>query len=301
MKLIVGAGLIGQELARQLVAAGEEVIVASRRATPVAGARAISLDAKNKVKFAEAAKDATTIFVCTNPPYHTWKTEWPPVFDSSIYAAEQSNSDLVVMGNLYPYGIPQAPMNEHTTEKTDEEKGIVRKAGWNKIRLAAVAGKFRAVEVRASDYFGPGAGSTAHLGKDFFVPIMKSKAAMVVGDPTKKHSWSYIPDIAKTMVAASQYRGEWNRVWHVPSGEPKSRTEILNELNALSSSRGKLFVVPQFLLKLMGLFSPLYREVFASSYQFTNEFVIDSAETEKALNVSATPWTTALQATSSSY
>ncbi|MEO0061136.1 MAG: hypothetical protein RL343_754 [Actinomycetota bacterium] len=301
MKLIVGAGLIGQELARQLVAAGAEVIVASRRATPVAGARSISLDAKNKLAFAEAAKDATTIFVCTNPPYHTWKTEWPPVFDASIYAAAHNNCDLVVMGNLYPYGIPQAPMNELTVENTDEDKGLVRKTGWNKIRSAATAGKFRAVEVRASDYFGPGAGSTAHLGKDFFVPILKSKAAMVIGDPTKKHSWSFIPDIATTMVAASQYRGEWNRVWHVPSGEPKSRVEILNELNALSSSRGKLFVVPQFLLKLMGWFSPLYREVLASSYQFTNDFVIDSVETQKALNVSATPWKEALKLTSSSY
>lgn len=301
MKLIVGAGLIGQELARQLVANGEDVIVATRSATPVAGTRAIRLDAKNKSAFAEAAKGATTIFVCTNPPYHTWKTEWPPVFDASIYAAEQNKSDLVVMGNLYPYGIPKVPMNEHTAETTDEEKGLVRKAGWDKIRLAAEAGNFKAVEVRASDYFGPGAGSTAHLGKDFFVPIMKSKAAMVVGDPTKKHSWSYIPDIAMTMVAASEYRGEWNRVWHVPSGEPKSRVEILNELNALSSSRGKLFAVPQILLKLMGLFSPLYREVFASSYQFTNDFVIDSVETQNALNVSATSWKEALKLTSSSY
>lgn len=301
MKLIVGAGLIGQELARQLVANGEEVVVATRSATPVVGTRAIRLDAKNKAEFAAVAKDATTIFLCTNPPYHTWKTEWPPVFEASIYAAEQNNSDLVVMGNLYPYGIPKAPMNEQTAENTEEEKGLVRKAGWNKIQSAAVAGKFRAVEVRASDYFGPGAESTAHLGKDFFVPIMKSKAAMVVGDPSKKHSWSYIPDIAKTLVAASQYQGEWNRVWHVPSGEPRSRVEIQNELNALSSSRGKLLVVPQFLLKLMGVFSPLYRQVYASSYQFTNEFVIDSAETQKALNVTATPWNEALEATCSSY
>lgn len=301
MKLIVGAGQIGQELARQLVADGEEVVVASRSSTRIDGARPIRLDAKNKAAFAEAAKGATTIFLCTNPPYHTWKTEWPPVFDASIYAAEQNSSDLVVMGNLYSYGIPQAPMNERTQENTDEEKGLVRKAGWNTIRSAAEIGKFRAVEVRASDYFGPGAGSTAHLGKDFFVPIMKSKAAMVVGDPTKKHSWSYIPDIAKTMISASKYRGEWNRIWHVPSGEPKTRFEILDELNELRGSRGKLFVAPQVLLKIMGLFSPLYREVFASSYQFTNEFVIESQETSNLLNIQATEWQAALVSTANSY
>jgi nucleoside-diphosphate-sugar epimerase len=301
MKLIIGAGLIGKELARQLVAAGENVVVASRSATTVSGTKAIALDAKNVLEFAAASREASTIFLCTNPPYHTWETEWPPVFEAAIRSSEQNGSDLVVVGNLYPYGIPQAPMNEISSEMTVEAKGLVRKSGWNKIEAAANTGKFRAVEVRASDYFGPGAGSTAHLGKNFFLPISKSKSAMVVGDPNKKHSWSYVPDIAKTMIAASKYSGEWNRVWHVPSGEPKTRVEILQDLNALHGSKGKLFRVPQWLLRTMGIFSPLYREVFASSYQFTHEFVIDSAETEKLLGVSATPWIVALRQTASSY
>jgi nucleoside-diphosphate-sugar epimerase len=301
MKLIIGAGLIGQELARQLVAAGEDVVVASRSATTVSGTKAIALDAKNPLEFAAASRNATTIFLCTNPQYHTWETEWPPVFEAAIRSSEENGSDLVVMGNLYSYGNPKAPMTEVSSETTLEAKGLVRKAGWNKIKAAANTGKFRAVEVRASDYFGPGAGSTAHLGKDFFVPISKSKPAMVVGDPNKKHSWSYIPDIAKTMIAASNYSGEWNRVWHVPSGEPKTRTEIIRELNEVHRSKGKLFTVPQWLLKTMGAFSPLYREVFASSYQFMNEFVIDSVETERLLGVSATPWKVALKETASSY
>ncbi len=301
MKLIIGAGLIGQELARQLVAAGEEVVVASRSATTVHGTKAIALDAKNVIEFSKAGRDASTIFLCTNPPYHTWKTEWPPVFESAILACEQNGSDLVVMGNLYPYGLPQSPMTEVCSETTLEAKGLVRKVGWGKIKDAAITGKFRAVEVRASDYFGPGAGSTAHLGRDFFVSISESKFAMVVGNPNKKHSWSYVPDIAKTMIAASKYAGEWNRVWHVPSGEPKTRLEILRELNALHRSKGKLFTVPQWLLKTMGFFSPLYREVFASSYQFTNEFVIDSVETERLLGVRATPWNIAIETTASSY
>ncbi|MGO7983622.1 NAD-dependent epimerase, partial [Rhizobium johnstonii] len=100
--------------------------------------------------------------------YHRWVTEWPPVFDAAIAAARASGAALVVMGNLYPYGEPTGPMSESTPEITTETKGLVRRDGWARVREAGLRGDIRAVEVRASDYFGPGAGPTAHLGSRFF-------------------------------------------------------------------------------------------------------------------------------------
>ncbi|MEY4322009.1 MAG: hypothetical protein RL167_737 [Actinomycetota bacterium] len=300
MKLVVGAGLIGQEVAKQLLAKGEDVVVASRSGTQISGAKAIKLDAKNPADFQKASSGASTIFLCTNPPYHTWATEWPPVFEAAVAAAQTNECDLVVMGNLYSYGLPSGEMNEHSDEKTTEAKGLIRKQGWRRLLNASQAGQFKVVEVRASDYFGPGAGSTAHIGRDFFEPIMKSKNAMVVGNPNALHSWSYLPDIALTLIAASEFHGPWSRAWHVPS-TTKTRNQILNEINAATNSKGKLFAVPQLMLRTMGLFSPLYREVFASSYQFTNDFVIDSRETEALLKVEATPWDLALEQTINSY
>jgi nucleoside-diphosphate-sugar epimerase len=76
-----------------------------------------------------------------------------------------------MMGHLYPDGSPNGVMTEHSPETTTEAKGRIRQAGWAKMRAAHDAGDIRTVEVRASDYFGPGANGTAHLGESFFTAI----------------------------------------------------------------------------------------------------------------------------------
>jgi nucleoside-diphosphate-sugar epimerase len=298
--LIVGAGWIGSELARQLVARGDDVTVATRSGTALPGTTAKVLDASDPVAFVLAAERMDTIFLCTNPPYPDWARRWPPVFAAAINAASVSGAGLVVMGNLYSYGSPTGPMSEHTPENTTEAKGIIRRDGWARVREAHQYGEIRAVEVRASDYFGAGVTGTAHLGESYFRQVLASKTARVVGSPTALHSWSYLPDIAATMIAAAGYAGDWGRVWHVPSGAA-SRIHIADQLNARFGSHGSVAGYPAWVLRSLGLVSPLIREVYASSYQFQVPYVIDSTETERELGIAATPWDDALFTVAESY
>lgn len=299
-QLVVGAGLIGANLARLLAERGDEVVLGTRSGTAVDGTRAITLDAADAEAFAAAASGAATIFLCTNPPYTRWPTEWPPVFAAAIEAARRSGAALVIMGNLYGYGAPDGPMTEHSPERTTETKGRVRLAGWHDALAAHDRGDIRAVEVRASDYFGPGATGVAHLGESFFHAALRSKKAMVVGDPALPHSWSYLPDIASTLIAAAD-SDEWGRVWHVPSGDAIPRTVIMDQLNTHIGGNGRVAGYPQWLLRSLGAVNPMMREVEASSYQFRMPFIIDSAETERLLGVRATPWQQALVTTADSY
>ncbi|WP_166787775.1 MULTISPECIES: NAD-dependent epimerase/dehydratase family protein [Cryobacterium] len=298
--LVVGAGLIGRPLAERLVARGDTVTIATRSGSAVAGATTRVLDASDPVDFPRAAAHASTIFLCTNPPYTDWAAQWPPIYDAAIAAASASGARIVVMGNLYPYGSPTGAMTEHSPETTTETKGLVRRAGWAKLRAAHDAGHIQAVEVRASDYFGPGATGTAHLGETFFTAVRRSKTAHVVGKPQLAHSWSYLPDIVTTLIAAADYTGDWGRIWHVPSASV-SRSDIAGQLNHQYGSRAKVSGYPQWLLRSLGVVNPLMHEVWASSYQFVVPFVIDSTETQRELGVTATPWHEALITTAESY
>ena len=258
--LVVGAGLIGRPLAERLVARGDTVTIATRSGATIVGATSLILDASDPAAFTQAATDTSTIFVCTNPPYTEWAAQWPPIYEAAIAAASASGARLVMMGNLYPYGSPIGAMTEHSPETTTEAKGLIRQAGWAKMRAAHNAGHIRAVEVRASDYFGPGAPDPAHLGEAFFTAVLGSKTARVVGKPQLAHSWSYLPDIVSTLIAAADHTGDWGRVWHVPSGTV-SRADIVGQLNAHYDTRGKVSGYPQLLLRALGVLSPMTREV----------------------------------------
>lgn len=301
---MVGAGLIGARVARLLAGRGDEVAVASRRGTALAGTEALTMDASDAAALTRAAAGASTILLCSGPAAYTakaWQQDWPPVYRAAIAAARDSGAALVVMGNLYPYGVQAAPFTEHSPELTTSAKGLVRKAGWAAVKAAHDRGELRAVEVRASDYFGAGLGGTAHLGERFFAAIRASKAAPAIGNQALPHSWSYLDDIAATLAAAAGYEGEWGRIWHVPSGVPHSRDEIATALNELYGSRGRVRGVPTGVLKALGLFSSQWKGIADEAYQFTNPWVIDATETEQLLGVSATPWEQALRETAASY
>jgi len=303
-QLVVGAGEIGRHLVERLIDRGADVRVVTRHGTAVPGAEAVAADASDAAALTAAVDGAHTIYVCTGPSTYTteeWERAWPPVFRAVIAAARETRARVVVQGNLYPYGRSDAAMTEHSPEQPETGKGRVRRDGWAALKAATDAAEVRAVEVRASDYFGPHVGGSSHLGRRFFQPVLASHTAQVVGDPTVPHSWSYVDDMASTLIAAADWHGPWGRVWHVPSGAPHSLDEITATLNEWFGSHGHARGVPQWVLQAAGLVRPQLRGIAEESWQFRHPFIIDASETERMLGVHATPWEDALRATAESY
>jgi nucleoside-diphosphate-sugar epimerase len=303
IRLVIGAGLVGQALARDLVAQGDHVILASRSGTTVAGATAVAVDASDSAALARAARNVSTIFLASGPrEYSKWATLWPPVFDAVISAARATGADLVMLGNLYAYGEGSTmPLNEHSPLQATDSKGVVRKAGWQQALAAHNRGELRAVEVRASDYFGPGAGATSQLGPDFFTPLIAGKTARVFGRTDQPHSWAYLPDITDTLIAAADFDGEWGHAWHVPCAEPLTRSQLSARVNELTGTDADVASWPTWMLRAMGVFKPDVKAANELLSQFTHPFTSDACDTEHLLGVGATPWNVSLPATVNFY
>jgi len=302
-RLVIGAGVIGQALAGELVQQGDDVIVASRSGTTVPGATSVMVDASDTTSLIRVAENSDTVFLASGPrEYSKWPTLWPPMFEAVIAAARWCSEDLVMLGNLYAYGAGSTmPLTEHSPLRATDAKGLARKNGWQEALTANNRGELRAVEVRASDYFGPGAGNTSQLGPDFFNPLIAGKTARVFGRTDQPHSWAYIPDIVDTLVAAADFDGEWGHAWHVPCAEPLTRQQLADRVNKLTHANADVAAWPTWMLHAMGLIKPDVKAANELLQQFTQPFISDASDTERLLGVSATPWDQSLPATVGSY
>jgi nucleoside-diphosphate-sugar epimerase len=299
LHVIVGAGPVGTATARLLAADGHDVRLVSRRGRGPAHERIdlVAADAADPGALQPLARGAAALYNCANPAYHRWPIDWPPIAAGLLDAAATSGAVLVTTANLYVYGPMDRPMRESDPLAATGTKARVRIAMWEDARAAHDAGRVRATEARASDFFGPGLTDTSHLGRA--IPrLAAGKTVRVVGEPDVAHSWTYVPDVARTLVALATDERAWGRPWHVPTAPPSTQRELLH---AFADANGlvppKVAAYPTWALRAAGLVWPLMREMQEVMYQFERPFVIDSSASTSTFGIEATPLEDALRAT----
>ncbi|WP_171171748.1 NAD-dependent epimerase/dehydratase family protein [Streptomyces sp. I05A-00742] len=297
--VVVGFGPAGAATARLLAEEGHsvQVITKSERA-PEPGIEHIALDATDGERLVEAARGAAAIFSCAAPPLHRWVKEWPPLASSVCAAAEATGAALVMLGNLYGYGPVDGLLTEDLPLTATGPKGRVRAGLWEQARRLHEQGRIRAVEVRASDFFGPGVTDGGHLASRVMPRLLRGKPVSALGDPGAPHSWSYLPDVARALVEVAGDERAWGRPWHIPTEPPLSVREMVDRL-AGQAGTGPVAVrgMPSAVLGLASAFSPLIRELKEIRYQFDGPFVVDSSAYEAAFTVRATPVDQQVEAT----
>jgi nucleoside-diphosphate-sugar epimerase len=294
--LVVGAGVIGSRVAGMLAERGDSVSVVSRHGSGPAGRAGIShvaADAADAGAMARLAEGVSVIYNCVNPPYHRWPADWPPIAAGVLAAAERSGAVLVTLSNLYGYGPGRYdeahPMTEATPLAATGRKGRVRADVWQDALAAHQAGRVRVAEVRAADFVGPGAQSA--LGERIVRRVRQGKGVSVLGRAGRPHTWSFTGDVARMLVTAGTDPGAWGRAWHVPSNEPCSQRQVIDDFaRAAGVGQVRVSEIPSVVLGGMGLFSPLLREVRETEYQFRDDFVMDSSAAQAAFGLKPAPW-----------
>lgn len=306
--VILGKGPIGTTTAAQLLAAGEEVRIVSRSGAPdhgdtgTAGAQHIAADAADAAQLVRATAGADVLYNCANPAYHRWLTDWPPVAEALLTAAEAHDAVLVAAANLYAYGPTGAPMTERTPLASTLPKARVRAEMWLEAQRRHEAGRIRATEVRASDYMGPRALVTSHVGDRLLGPLLAGRTVRPVGSADTPHSWTYLPDLAAALVAAGRTESAWGHAWHAPSPEPRTFREVAEAFAAAARRTAPvpeptIRPVPLWAVAAVGVAVPMMREIHKIGYQFTQPFVMESTVSQRVLGLGPTPWETVARET----
>ncbi|MGW7258752.1 NAD-dependent epimerase/dehydratase family protein [Streptomyces sp. NPDC054834] len=291
LHIVLGFGPAGAATARLLAEKGQSVRVITRSGgSREPGIEHVALDATDSKRLTDAVRGAAAIHNCAAPPYHRWASEWPPLASSVCAAAEASGAVLVVLGNLYGYGPVDGPLTEKSPLAATGPKGRVRAAVWEQARELHEQGRIKAVEVRASDFFGPGVTDGGHLAGRVMPRLLRGKPVTTLGDPDAPHSWTYVPDVAAAMAEVAGEERAWGRAWHIPTQPPLSTREMTDRL-AAEAGTGPVAVrtLPPAVLGVASVFSPLVRELKEIRYQFDRPFVVDSSAYEAEFTARATP------------
>ena len=299
--LIIGAGAIGPLVAEQLAGAGHDARLMSRSGTGPSHPN-ISLikdDASDAATVRDRAQGANAIFNCANPQYHRWSSDWPPIAHAILAAAESNQCDLITLSNLYAYGVPKGPMSPHDPLDAPYEKAQVRATMWRQAKDSHERGRIRATEVRASDYIGPKAQS--YTG-EVIRRVLAGKNCWLPGALDVTHSWNFTHDVARTLVACALGEQSWGRAWHAPANPPRTLRELANDVADVAGvAHVKLSRIPSTVLHMIGVASPMVRELPKTIYQFNVPFVIDDSETREVLGIQPTTWSEVLATTIESY
>ncbi|MET7338857.1 NAD-dependent epimerase [Nonomuraea sp. NPDC005650] len=283
--VIVGRGATASKTALLLAEDGERVRMISRTGGgpdhPLV--ERVAADAADTDRLTELAEGADTLFTTAVPPYHAWPEQLPILSASLLTAVRRSGAAYVMLGNLYAYGPVDGPITPDLPLAATGPKGRARARAWEE----AAASGVKVTEVRAAQFYGPGAFSVFSFTVQR--PVLEGRLALVPQELDVPHSYSAIDDTARTLVAASRDEQAYGRAWHAPTSTLSVR-ELAGRLAELAGApEPRLEEMTERDLTLLSFTDPLWGEMHEVLIKPGHPFAVDFAETEKILGVRATP------------
>ncbi|MCW1950089.1 MAG: epimerase [Octadecabacter sp.] len=254
--LILGpTGRMGRNAALAFEAAGWEVRLFDR----------------SKDTLWDAGWGASVIVNCWNPPYPQWAAEVPEQTAQIIEVAKASGATVIVPGNVYVYG-EQAPerFGSGTPHLATNPLGRIRIDMESAYRESGV----QTIVVRAGDYL-----DTQASGNWFDMIIAKPVAKGRISYPGPldcPHAFTFLPDVADTMVALAQKRpklGQFEDV-SVPSYKLTGYglAEAISDVVGQKVDAKKMAWWP---LRIAGLAWPMGRALVEMRYLWEKPHYID--------------------------
>jgi nucleoside-diphosphate-sugar epimerase len=296
MFTILGAGgAIGTALHSELTAAGYNVRLVSRSGgsgAPVPRAEVVAADLANGDEVTRAVAGSEVAFLVAGLKYDVkvWKELWPRIMRNTIEAAKRANAKLIFFDNVYMYGKVTGPMTEETPFRPSSRKGEVRAQIATMLLDEIRAGGITALIARAADFYGPNI-RTGMPNALIFDKFAKRQRAMWLLSDAARHSFTFTPDAAGSLMQLAMSETAWNQTWHVPTApDPLTAREFIEAAAQAMGAPAKYRMLSRPMVKVAGWFNGDLANLYEMLYQYESDYIFDSTKFFRAFGPQVTSW-----------
>ena len=282
-------GAIGRSIAAALSAAGQPYRVVGRDgarlqrtfgADPLAEIVTWNPDSPASVQAAAAGVD--TLVYLVGVPY--WQFELHPrlmrqTLDGALAAGV---SKLILIGTVYSYGrVAANPVREDQPRQPHTFKGRMRLEQEQIVMEAHRAGRIDATVLRLPNFYGPGV--EASLLHGAAVAAIKGGTADMIGPIDTPNEFVFVPDVGPVVVKLAATPAAFGKIWHLAGAGVISQQDMALEMARQAGVTLKRRVVGKTMLRLLGLFSPMMREMVEMHYLQSAPLIMDDGALQRLI------------------
>lgn len=244
-------------------------------------------DDASSVKTALRGMDAAVYLV--GVPYNHFELH-PVLMKQTLDGAiAEGVGQMLLVGTVYPYGrAQQTPAREDHPREPHTFKGKMRKQQEDLLLEADAAGKIRGTVLRLPDFYGPRVKNS--FLDSVFNAAAKGGTANLIAPIDRPHQFVYVPDVGPVVLDLLRHPEAHGRWWHLGGDGTASMQEIVAMVGQLAGKPIKARAVGLGMLRVIGLFQPIMRELVEMNYLLTDPFIMDDSALSALLgNVKKTP------------
>jgi nucleoside-diphosphate-sugar epimerase len=211
-----------------------------------------------------------------------------------INATLEVGARLVFFDNVYMYGRVEGWMDENTPFNPITKKGAVRAELAEKILHAIKHKNLPALIARSADFYGNSDQSIPNLL--LFDKLSKNENPLLILNNEKKHSYTYVKDIGRSIAFLAQDESNFRQTWHLPTDRNVLTSGDFAKLVAAAFGKHiPAAVLSREMLENIAQTDDIIKEYREMLYQNEFDYLFSSKKYEDTFKKFATPYATGVQ------
>lgn len=189
-------------------------------------------------------------------------------------AAAMQVKRIVLVSSVWSYGVPRTSrVGETHSREPETRKGRFRKEQEDLLLEAHRKGSVAGLVVRLPDFYGPGA--EIGMANPIFRAALDGKTANWIGPVNAPHEFVFVPDTGPVIVDLAECATCYGEAWNYGGPGPINSLDFITRIYRAVGRAPKYRTAGRTLLKIMGWFNPVFKELLELVYLLETPVILD--------------------------